>query len=89
MAPRAAWKHLFEPIVRQSAGLGKVPRERDEDRYEHAYLHCDVLVIGGGVAGLAAAKAAAATGVEVVLLEQSAHWGGACACRPRSGRWRD
>ncbi len=76
MAPRAAWKHLFEPIVRQSAGLGKVPKDRDVDRYEHYYTHVDVLVVGGGVAGLVAAKAAAATGVEVMVLEQSAHFGG-------------
>ena len=35
MYPRAAWKHVFEPIVRQSAGLGKVPQEPDADRYEY------------------------------------------------------
>ena len=34
MFPRAAWKHVFEPIVRQSAGLGKVPKDRDADRYD-------------------------------------------------------
>ncbi len=76
MAPRAAWKHLFEPIVRQSAGLGKVPKDRDGDTYEHFYAHVDVLVIGGGVAGLQAAKSAAANGQKVLLLEQTAHWGG-------------
>jgi sarcosine oxidase subunit alpha len=76
MAPPAAWKHVFEPFIRQSAGLGAVPTERDVDRYEQFYLHADVVVIGGGVAGLAAAKAAAATGVNVLVLEQSAHWGG-------------
>ncbi|WP_420567641.1 sarcosine oxidase subunit alpha family protein [Thalassovita sp.] len=76
MAPRAAWKHLFEPIVRQSAGLGKVPRDRDGDTYEHFYAHVDVLVIGGGVAGLQAAKIAAQGGQKVLLLEQTAHWGG-------------
>ncbi len=76
MAPRAAWKHVFEPIVRQTAGLGKVPKDRDADRYEHFYAHVDVLVVGGGVAGLAAALAAGATGVKVLLIEQTAHWGG-------------
>ncbi|MDZ4094515.1 MAG: 2Fe-2S iron-sulfur cluster-binding protein, partial [Paracoccaceae bacterium] len=76
MYPRAAWKHLFEPIVRQSAGLGKAPRDRDADRYEHAYAFCDVLVIGGGIAGLQAALAAGASGARVMVLEQTAHWGG-------------
>jgi sarcosine oxidase subunit alpha len=74
--PRAAWKHVFEPIVRQSAGLGKVPKDRDADRYEHAYAFCDVLVAGGGLAGLQAALVAARAGARVILLEQAAHWGG-------------
>ncbi|MDO8325386.1 MAG: sarcosine oxidase subunit alpha family protein [Cypionkella sp.] len=76
MYPRAAWKHLFEPIIRQSAGLGKVPKERDADRYEQAYAFCDVLVIGGGIAGLQAALVAGASGARVIVLEQSAAWGG-------------
>jgi sarcosine oxidase subunit alpha len=76
MFPRFAWKHLFEPIVRQSAGLGAVPREADVDRYEQAYAYTDVLVAGGGVAGLAAALRAARTGQRVMVLEQTPHWGG-------------
>jgi len=76
MAPRAAWKHVFEPIVRQSAGLGRVPKDRDADRYEHYYAFFDVAVIGGGVAGLQAALAAAEAGAKVLLIEQTAHWGG-------------
>jgi sarcosine oxidase, subunit alpha len=74
--PRAAWKHVFEPIIRKAAGLGSVPKDRDADRYEYTYHHVDVLIIGGGIAGLAAAKSAAAGGVKVMLVEQSAHWGG-------------
>jgi sarcosine oxidase, subunit alpha len=74
--PRAAWKHLFEPIIRQSAGLGPAPKQRDADRYEQAYAFCDVLIIGGGIAGLQAALSASATGAKVVVLEQSPHWGG-------------
>ncbi len=76
MAPRWAWEKLFEPVVRRSAGLGRVPEARDADRYEHFHHHTDVLVVGGGVAGLAAARAAAATGVSVMLIEQGPHWGG-------------
>ena len=76
MFPRVARKHVFEPIVRQSAGLGKVPKERDADRYEYAYAFCDVLVVGGGIAGLQAALTAAEAGKRVWLMEQAAHWGG-------------
>jgi len=74
--PRFAWKHIFEPVVRQSAGLGQVPKDRDADRYEQAYAFCDVLVAGGGIAGLQAALAAGASGARVILMEQAAHWGG-------------
>ena len=74
--PRAFWKHVFEPIIRQSAGLGKAPKDRDADRYEQAYAFCDLLVIGGGIAGLEAALVAARAGLRVMLLEQTAHWGG-------------
>lgn len=74
--PRPFWKHVYEPIIRQSAGLGRAPKARDVDTYEHFYFFCDVMVIGGGVAGLQAAKAAALSGAKVLLIEQTAHWGG-------------
>jgi sarcosine oxidase subunit alpha len=74
--PRAFWKHVFEPVIRQSAGLGKAPKDRDADRYEQAYAHCDVLVIGGGIAGLEAALQAAKAKKRVIVLEQTPHWGG-------------
>jgi sarcosine oxidase subunit alpha len=76
MFPRAAWKHVFEPIVRQSAGLGKVPTARDEDRYEYAYGFADLVIVGGGIAGLTAALSAGRKGQRVWLIEQTAHWGG-------------
>ncbi|WP_417726108.1 sarcosine oxidase subunit alpha family protein [Roseovarius sp.] len=74
--PRPFWKHVYEPIIRQSAGLGKVSNPGDPDRYEHFYAFCDVAVIGGGVAGLQSALAAAEAGAKVMLMEQTAHWGG-------------
>ena len=76
MYPRAAWKHVYEPIIRHSAGLGKAPKSRDDDTYEHFYAFCDVLVIGGGVAGLEAARTAGRSGARVILLEQTESWGG-------------
>ena len=74
--PRSFWKHVYEPFIRQSAGLGKAPRHRDADHYEHMNVTVDVLVVGGGIAGLRAAKEAAEAGRDVLLVEQSAHWGG-------------
>jgi sarcosine oxidase, subunit alpha len=74
--PRPFWKHVFEPIIRHSAGLGKAPTTGDADRYEQAYAFCDVLVVGGGVAGLLAARAAAQDGARVIVLEQAAQLGG-------------
>ena len=74
--PRSFWKHVYEPIIRKSAGLGKAPKARDSDKYEYYYHFCEVMIVGGGIAGLQAAKSAAATGVRVLLVEQTAHWGG-------------
>ncbi|MFP7571415.1 sarcosine oxidase subunit alpha family protein [Marivita sp. S2033] len=76
--PRAFWKHVYEPIIRHSAGLGKAPKPeaRDPDTYEHFYVFTDVAIIGGGVAGLQAALSAGRAGAKVLLLEQTAHWGG-------------
>ncbi|MEM8631033.1 MAG: sarcosine oxidase subunit alpha family protein [Pseudomonadota bacterium] len=76
MHPRPFWKHVFEPFIRQSAGLGPAPDKPDPDTYEHTYAHVDVLVVGGGVAGLTAALAAGRAGASVMLVEQSAQFGG-------------
>ena len=74
--PRPLWKHVYEPFIRQSAGLGKAPKRGDDDKYEHFYAFVDVLVIGGGVAGHQASLAAAKTSVKVLKMEQTATWGG-------------
>ena len=73
MHPRPLWKHVYEPIIRRSAGLGKAPKQADPDKYEHFHAYTDVLVIGGGVAGLVAARAAAQSGAKVILLVGRAH----------------
>ena len=74
--PRPLWKHVYEPFIRKSAGLGKAPTDKDGDTYEHFYAFVDVLVVGGGVAGLQAALVAATAGAKVLVTEQTAHWGG-------------
>src|SRR5437016_4020275 len=51
--------HVFEPAIRRMAGLGQAPRLPDPDHYEEKAADADVLVVGGGIAGLAAAGAAA------------------------------
>ena len=68
--------HVYEGVIRRAAGLGKAPTEPDPDRYETRFAHCDVLVVGSGPAGLAAARSAAATGARVILAEQDRYLGG-------------
>ena len=74
--PRHAWKYVFEPIIRRAAGLGAAPTQPDDCEYEHFYAFCDVLVAGGGVAGLVAARVAAEAGAKVLLVEQTERLGG-------------
>ncbi|HKO08681.1 MAG TPA: sarcosine oxidase subunit alpha family protein [Alphaproteobacteria bacterium] len=75
MAPRGGWK-LYEKIIRRAAGLGTAQREPDPDVYEKHHAHCDVLVVGGGPAGLAAALAAGRAGARVILVDETAAFGG-------------
>jgi sarcosine oxidase subunit alpha len=71
--------HLYEGTIRRLAGLGHAPREADPDRYELRNLHCDLLVVGGGRAGLCAALDSARAGARVVLAEQDSQFGGELA----------
>ncbi len=67
---------FWERFIRRTAGLAKPPRERDPARYEAVNAHCDLLVVGGGPAGLLAAQAAARAGLTVMLAEQDFECGG-------------
>ncbi len=79
MWPKAAWKALYEPVIRGAAGLGVSPDEPDTDHYGSRYVHCDVLVIGGGVCGLSAALAAARSGASVIICDEQPQMGGSLA----------
>ena len=72
---RRAWM-FYEPFIRRAAGLGRAVHERDPDRYETHHAFTDVLVVGAGPAGLAAAAAAGAMGARVMLVEQDTQPGG-------------
>jgi sarcosine oxidase subunit alpha len=76
MWPPSFWDRVYEPRIRATAGLGVAPSEPDRDRYVHRHAHCDVLVIGGGPAGLAAALAAANSGKRVILADEQQEFGG-------------
>lgn len=75
MKPKWAWMK-YEYIIRQMAGLGVSPKEPDPDIYDKRFLHCDVLVVGAGPAGLSAAKTAAESGARVILCDEDHMTGG-------------
>ncbi len=81
---RKAWM-FYEKFIRAAAGFGKPPTEPDPDRYEKAHAFCDVLVVGGGPSGLAAALAAGRSGARVILVEEEATLGGAFLSGPHGG----
>ncbi|WP_222184568.1 sarcosine oxidase subunit alpha [Geminicoccus harenae] len=74
--PAAFWTKVYEPRIRAAAGLGKAPTAPDPDRYLHRHVWTDVLVVGAGPAGLAAALAAARTGARVILCDEQPEVGG-------------
>jgi sarcosine oxidase, subunit alpha len=69
-----SWRS-YERIIRKLAGFGRVPGGPDPDRYDTQHAHCDVLVVGGGRAGVEAASAAADAEKRVILVEQYATFG--------------
>jgi sarcosine oxidase, subunit alpha len=75
MAPASMWM-TYEKFIRKGAGLGRSPMERDPDSYDHLNQHCDLLVIGAGPAGLAAALTAARSGARVILADEQEEMGG-------------
>ncbi len=76
MWPRSFWERVYEPAIRASAGLGRLSGEPDPDCYDKGFLHCDLLIIGAGPAGLAAALAAGRSGARTILADEDFVMGG-------------
>lgn len=76
MWPKAFWEKLYEPIIRRAAGLGSLSMQADPDSYDKGFLHCDLLVIGAGPAGLSAALTAGRAGALVILADEDFLLGG-------------
>ena len=76
MWPKSFWYKVYEPFIRKSAGFGKVSTKHDQERYEHKYEYCDLLITGSGPSGLASAYAAAKNGARVILAEDKPMFGG-------------
>ena len=75
MWPKRLWM-TYEHFIRKAAGLGQAPAAADPDSYDAFNQHCDVLVVGAGPAGLAAALASAKTGARVIVADEQNEFGG-------------
>jgi sarcosine oxidase subunit alpha len=73
--PRSFWP-AYETVIRKFAGFGSAPTEADPERYDHLHHHVDVLVIGGGAAGLSAALIAGKAGLKTLLIDEQSEFGG-------------
>ena len=85
MWPKSFWNKVYEPIIRGAAGLGTAPTAPDPDTYASRFAHCDVLVVGAGPAGLAAALAAGRSGARVMLVDEQAEPGGSLLSETDAG----
>ena len=76
MWPKSFWYKIYEPFIRKAAGFGVASTKHDQERYEHKYEYCDLLITGSGPSGLASAYAAAKNGARVILAEDKPRFGG-------------
>jgi sarcosine oxidase subunit alpha len=76
MWPAKFWEKVYEPLIRRAAGLGALSMEPDPDHYDRTHGFCDVLVIGAGPAGLAAARTAGRAGLRVIIADEDWLLGG-------------
>lgn len=76
MWPKKFWEKVYEPAIRKAAGLGSLSMQADPDTYDKGFLHTDLLIIGGGPAGLAAALTAGRAGKDVIIVDEDSLLGG-------------
>jgi sarcosine oxidase subunit alpha len=76
MWPKSFWYKVYEPFIRKAAGFGVASTKHDNERYDHKYEYCDLLITGSGPSGLASAYAAAKNGAKVILAEDKSRFGG-------------
>ncbi len=74
--PRIFWEPIYEKFIRKMAGLGRASGLKDPDHYAVHHEHCDMLIVGSGIAGLRGAEYAAKAGLKTLLVEQNAYLGG-------------
>jgi sarcosine oxidase, subunit alpha len=86
MWPRRFWTRVYEPLIRRAAGLGRAPAAADPDVYDKMHVHVDVLVAGGGPAGLSAALSAARSGARVLIADDQSELGGGFLALPGAER---
>jgi sarcosine oxidase, subunit alpha len=84
MQPAGWWARIYEPRIREAAGLGRPPEGMDPDRYTQRHVHCETLVVGAGPAGIAAALDAASRGERVILCDEQAELGGSLLAETRA-----
>ena len=84
MWPKSFWNKVYESFIRSAAGLGNAPAAPDPDTYASRFAHCDVLVVGAGPAGLAAALEAGRAGAKVMLCDEQAEPGGSLLSEPNT-----
>ncbi len=91
MAPGPAWERVYEPLLRRAAGLGRLRAGKDAPHApaETVHDHIDVLIVGGGAAGLAAARRLGSRGLRVLLAEEDALLGGGLLLDERWTAWRE
>ena len=88
MWPASFWEKVYEPAIRRAAGLGNLGSEPDTTIADTMHHHCDILVVGSGVAGLATARTAAGSGARLLMLEQDFVTGGGTRLEPALAAWR-